>query len=145
MRQHVEGPAYQPRPSFAELAHAAAALGGIDDHAVRRLEHRLVRARAERGAFAGHYQHAAISIVADRMEVTLKLEYDCLVEAIAALGPIEGDRRNRTVVVDEKIRGHAFSSRCRRAYDSCAAYYNSSFIYESPQRLILSCNRLARQ
>src|ERR1700719_4295450 len=31
MRQHVEGAAYQPRPSFAELTHAPATLSGVDN------------------------------------------------------------------------------------------------------------------
>jgi hypothetical protein len=40
------------------------------------------------------------------MEVTLEVEDDGFVEAIAALRPIEGDRRDRTVIVDEEILCH---------------------------------------
>src|SRR5579862_1153678 len=46
MRQHVERPADQARPSF-KLAHAAAALARNDWGAGRGLEHRGVRSRAE--------------------------------------------------------------------------------------------------
>ena len=110
MREHVEGPAYQPRPSLAELAHATASLGGIDYRAGRDLEHRLIGAGAKRVAFAGHDQHAAIAIVANGLKVTLEVQDDGLIEAVAALGPIEGDRRDRTVSFDEEVFCHAFSS-----------------------------------
>src|ERR1039457_2695819 len=106
MRQHVERPAYQPRPSFAELAHAATALGGIDDGGGRGLEHRVVRAGAKGGSFSGDDQHAAIAIVANGLQMTLEVEDDSFIEAIATLGTIERDRRDRAVFLDEEILCH---------------------------------------
>src|SRR5277367_774185 len=103
MRQYVEHASYQPRPSLAELTHAPAALGRIGDRAGGILEHRVVSAGTEGGAFAGDYQHAAFAIVADGMQMALEVEDHGSIEAIAALGPIEGDGRDRTVTLDEKI------------------------------------------
>src|SRR5277367_1402003 len=110
MRQHVERAAYQPRPSFAELAHAPAPLGGIDFAADRRLEHRIVGARAERRPLASHDEHAALAIVADRMQMTLEVEDDGLIETVAPLRPIESDRSDRAVVVDEEVLCHQLGS-----------------------------------
>src|SRR5579862_5367738 len=110
MREHVERAAYQSRPTLAELAHAPASLGRIHGSAGRSFEHRFVRARAKRGAFAGHDKHAAIAVVADRMQVTLELEDDGLVEAVTALRPVESDCRNRTVMIDEEVFRHARNS-----------------------------------
>ena len=103
MRQYVEHASYQPRPSLAELTHAPAALGRVGDRTGGILEHRVVSAGTEGGAFAGDYQHAAFAIVADGMQMALEVEDHGSIEAIAALGPIEGDGRDRTVTLDEEI------------------------------------------
>src|SRR5208337_919448 len=124
MRQHVERPAYQPRPSFAELAHAAVALGGIDVGAGRVLEHRVVRAGAKGSSFPGHDQHAAIAIVADGLQLTLEIEDDSFIEAIATLGAIERDRRDRAVFLDEEILCHLVGS-LRVAYFGATLRCNS--------------------
>src|ERR1700683_3452511 len=110
MRQHVDRAAYQPRPSFAELAHASAPLGGIYFGAHRRLEHRLVGPCAERRPFAGHDQHAAIAIVADGMKMTLEVEDDGLVETVAPLVPIKSDRGKQAVVFDKEVLCHQLGS-----------------------------------
>src|ERR1700735_3171507 len=103
MRQHVERPANQPGPSLAELAHPSSALCGIDNGAGRSLEHRMIGASAEGGSFAGHDEHAAFAIVADGMQMALEIEDDVFVEAISSLGPVERDRRDRTVILDQEI------------------------------------------
>src|ERR1700693_4932555 len=73
MRQHVERTADQPRPSLAELAHASSALCRIDYRAGRSLEHRVIGASTEGGAFASHDEHAAFAIVADGMQTALEI------------------------------------------------------------------------
>jgi hypothetical protein len=74
----------------------------------------VIGASAEGCAFAGHDEHAAFAIVTDGMQMALEVEDHVFVEAIAARGPIEGDRGDRTVILDEEIL-----SRLARRHSCC--------------------------
>src|SRR5208282_1982555 len=118
MRQHVERPAYQARPSFAELAHAAAPLARIDDGPGRSLEHRGVSAGAEGCALARYDEHAALAIVANGLQAALEVEDHAFIEAVATLGPIERDRGDRAICLDQEIFCHLVRLHIHRPCDS---------------------------
>ena len=52
------------------------------------------------------YLDIAIAIVAHGLQTALEVEDDCFIEAIATLGPIEGDGGDRTVFFDEELFRH---------------------------------------